>query len=413
MTKNGTPLITPEEATGLILGHAAFLGTESVALFDAPGRVLAEDIVSTVDIPPFDNSAMDGYAVAAAATRGASKDTPAALPVTSETRAGDARGSLAGPGSAMRIMTGAPIPAGCDAVVQVEDTSEENGTVFIRIPARPGDHIRRAGEDIRTGSLVLRRGRRLTPADTGLLSSLNRTEALVGRRPVVGIIPTGDEIVDPGEPIREGQIRNSNAYTLHGEVMKCGGVPRYLGIARDDRDQTRRIFEEAAGCDVIITTGGVPMGKYDFVIEALRDMGISIVFEKVRMKPGKPCVFGTLGARLFFGLPGNPVSTMVSFYQFVRPALLAMMGATLLRKPLVSALLEEPVSKKKGRVHYVRGFFSLKNGAFRVTTTGAQGSGILRSMSDANCLIILPEDGEQFAAGDTVTIQLINHDEVA
>jgi molybdopterin molybdotransferase len=413
MKKNRTPMVTPGDALNLILTHITPLDAEAVPLLGAAGRVLAEKIVSGMNIPPFDNSAMDGYALVAASTRGASKDQPARLFVTGEIKAGDAPCALPASGSAMRIMTGAPVPSGCDAVVPVEDTSEKDGNVLIHIEARPGDHIRRAGEDIPSGSTVLRAGRRITPADAGLMASLDFTLVPVRKQPRVGIISTGNEIVDPGEPLREGQIRNSNASTLHGEILKCGALPHYLGIARDTEDDTRRIIAGAEKCDVIITTGGVSMGLYDFVPGVLRELGIELIFETIRMKPGKPCVFGALGSRLYFGLPGNPVSTMVSFIQFVRPALLALMGAELLAKPLVSAVLDEPIKKKKGRAHYIRGFFTLKKGMFHVTSTGPQGSGMLRSMSDANCLIILPEETEKAAAGDAVTIQLIHHDEVS
>ncbi len=412
MRKNGAPLIMPSEAADLILDRTAPLPSETIALLEAPGRFLAEDIVSATDIPPFDNSAMDGYALQSSLLHGAAPSSPITLPISGEAKAGDGPDGEVPAGTAWRIMTGAPMPRGCDTVVPVEDTMESGGNVSFITEAKPGDHIRRAGEDISRGMTVLRRGDRVTPAVLGLLASLNMTEVRVPRKPVVAVISTGDEIADPGAPARPWQIRNSNAFSLYGEIFRCGAVPRYLGIARDTMEETRRLFAEAIQCDVIITTGGVSMGSYDFVPDVLREMGSSIVFETIRMKPGKPCVFATIGKTLFFGLPGNPVSTMVSFIQFVRPALLSLVGASRLRLPEVKAVLQEPITKKKGRVHYIRGRFTVEEGSFAVSTTGSQGSGILRSMHEANCLIILPVESPGAEAGDIVTIQLFGHEEI-
>jgi len=409
----GKSMISVEEALGVILAEARPLPAEMVPLFDAHGRILARDVIASVDIPSADNSAMDGYALVSSDTRGATRARPARLPVRGEIKAGLTTG-IPGltTGSAIRIMTGAPVPLGADSVVQFEDTAEEGGSVLVLREVQMGENIRRAGEDVSRGAVALARGVRVGPAETGMLASLNHTFVPVSRRPEVAILSTGDEIVDLGAELKSGQVRNSNAYTLHSEVRRYGGNPRYLGIAPDTREGTVSMLRAALEADVVITTGGVSMGRYDFVTEALGELGVEIMVETIRMKPGKPCVFGRRGATLFFGLPGNPVSTMVSFIQFVRPALLRTMGARRIEKPLVRAVLAEDIRKKTGRTHFVRGIFSVLDGNFSVSTTGPQGSGILRSMSDANCLIIIPEETGNLRAGETVLIQLIEHGEI-
>ncbi len=408
-------MISPDEARALVLEQSFLMDTETVPLYEAVHRFLAQDIVSDVDIPPFDNSAMDGYAVVSSAIRNASKEKPISLPVSGESKAGD-EATVVSLQSAVRIMTGAVLPRGADAVVPVEDASESGGMVSFYSPIKPEENIRHAGEDICRGMKVLRKGDRITPAVMGMLASLNFTHVPVYQKAKVAIIATGDELVEPGTTLSHGHIRNSNAYSLFGEVLKYGGKPHYLGIAKDSREDTERLLQEATRCDIIITTGGVSMGEYDFVPEVLRKLGVRIVFETVKMKPGKPCIFGILhtqnAKKLFFGLPGNPVSSLLSFIQFVRPALLSLMGARKIRLPEVHAKLKEKITKKKGRTHFVRGFFSIENGTLFVATTGPQGSGILRSMHEANCLIILPAEREVYEAGDEVTIQLFNHEEV-
>jgi len=413
MKKKEITAISPEMACNIILRDITPLGDETIMISEGYGRILASDIVSDINIPPFDNSAMDGYALKAASTTGASQLTPVTLSVEGEVQAGGAvfNGDLSS-GKAIRIMTGAPVPAQADAVLQVEDTAESDNVVSIFRETRPGDNIRRAGEDIALGQTILRKGDRLNSADIGLLASLNRKSVQVFRAPHVAIISTGDEISDLGEELKPGQIRNSNAYTLQSEIRKYNAVPHFIGIARDTIADTREKFLKAAEFDVIISTGGVSMGKYDYVADVMNDINIEILIHSISMKPGKPCVFGKLGNKLFFGLPGNPVSTMISFIEFVRPALLRLMGASVINKPVVPAVLDEEIRKKPERTHFIRGFFYMKDGAIHVTTTGPQGSGILRSMHEANCLIILPADTSRAAKGSTVSIQLINHDEV-
>ena len=407
------PFPTFDEASSIMRTGITPLDTEEASLFNLRGRVIAEDIVSDSNIPMLDNSAMDGYAVQAADTSGAAPGTPAVLTVTGEIQAGsDPEGYHLGSGEAIRIMTGAPIPAGADTVVEFEKTSEENNRVEVFHSFSPGDNVRRAGEDISTGDMVLETGTMLLPAHVGLLASIGRESALVYRRPRVAIITTGNEIAEPGQPLKRGWVRNSNAYTLHGLVEEYGGIPHYLGIAEDTPEKTREILQKALTYDLVITTGGVSMGRYDFVPDVMKDLGIDVRVEKVLMKPGKPCVFGLRGPVPVFGLPGNPVSTMVSFLQFVRPALLSLMGSRKIDKPVLRAISRKLIKKKPDRTHFIRGYFDIEDGQVYVSTTGPQGSGILRSMGMANCLIIVPMGVSAVEEGAPVDIQLIHHGEV-
>ncbi|TAL36440.1 MAG: molybdopterin molybdenumtransferase MoeA [Spirochaetes bacterium] len=414
MKRDENEILMPvERALALILETIRPLPVEPCGLAALAGRVIAEDIISTMDIPMVDNSAMDGYAVRTGDVAGAGRRDPVGLDVIGELQAGAAMaGLLVEPGRAVRIMTGAPIPPGADAVVRFEDTEERGERVSIFVPVVKGENIRRAGEDLRAGAVVLGKGARILSADIGLLASINVREARVYRRPTVAVISTGDEVVEPGPDLLPGQVRNSNAYTLVSEIARYGCEPRYLGIVRDSLEATRLLLGEAMGCNVIVTTGGVSMGRYDFVKDAIAALGVEILIQNIRMKPGKPCVFGTKGPLLFFGLPGNPVSTMVSFIQFVRPALFKLMGAARLAKPVVHAVARDDIVKKPGRVHFIRGLFTVRDGEFYVSTTGPQGSGILRSMSAANCLIVLPAETERVRAGERVLIQLIQHEEI-
>jgi molybdopterin molybdotransferase len=413
MSHTNQPILSPDEALSIILEHTTILDHESVPLVDASGRRLSADVISDINVPPHDNSAMDGYALVAKSTTGATRTTPARLTVTGEIRAGgDPSPVLADSRSCIRIMTGAPIPGGADAVVQVEDTGESGSTVSVFREVGTGENVRRAGEDIRQGAAVLARGERLGSGEIGLLASLNHVMVPVFRQPRVAIISTGDEIAEVGGALSHGQIRNSNAYSVAAEARKYGALPSYIGIARDTMEDTRQKLSSALGHDIIITSGGISMGKYDYVGASMMELGVEIMIQTIRMKPGKPCVFGVRDSTLFFGLPGNPVSSIVSFIQFVRPAILKMTGASKLSKPVLNAILHEDIQKKAGRVHYLRGRFFIENGVIHVTTTGPQGSGILRSMKDANCLIILPEESSGARRGDIVSVQLIHHEEI-
>lgn len=410
---NNNVTVSVEEAKSIILNSITPLNGESVSIMEAYNRVLYEDVVSDIMIPPLDDSAMDGYAVIAEDTRGASQENPVRLQIIGEVQAGGPLiGKKVAKGTAVRIMTGAPVPEGADAVVQFEDTEEEAGYVRVLRESSVHENIRFAGEGIKRGDKVLCKGDRLNSADVGILASLNHSAVKVYKQPTVSIISTGDELAELGEEIRVGQIRNINAYTLYSEVRKLGILPDYLGIAKDIVKDTKEIFSRALKADVVISTGGVSMGKFDFVKDIYSDLDIQVQFEWVKVKPGRPCTFGRKDNKLIFGLPGNPVSTLTSFIQFVRPALLRLMGARRIQKPVVHAFLEEDIKKKTGRVHLLRGYFTIKNNDFYVSTTGSQGSSILRSMSDANCLIIIPETVTKVKAGEKVAIQLIDHDEI-
>lgn len=405
--------VSIEEAQRIILGSVSPLNCENISLMEAFNRVLYEDIVSDIMVPPTDNSSMDGYAVIANDTHEASRNHPITLKIIGEIQAG---GSIIGQGlskgAAIRIMTGAPIPDGADSIIQFEDTEEEAGYVKIFRETVKCENYRFAGENIAKGDTVLQKGDRLSSADVGILASLNYNIVKVYKQPTVSIISTGDELADIGEDMQIGQMRNSNAYTLYAEIIKYSGLPDYLGITKDTVKDTKEIFLKALKSDVIISTGGVSMGRYDYVKEIYSDLNIDIQFEWVKVKPGRPFTFGKKDNKLFFGLPGNPVSALTSFIQFVRPALLRLMGAKRIAKPVVNAFLEEDINKQSGKVHLLRGYFTIKNNDFYVSTTGNQTSSVLRSMSTANCLIMIPENITKVKTGEKVAIQLLDHDEI-
>ncbi len=405
--------VSVEEAQRIILDSAIPLNGENISILEASNRVLYEDIVSDIMVPPADDSAMDGYAIISEDTCGATKNNPVKLKITGEIKAGglvfDKQVSR---GTAIRIMTGAPIPNGANSVIQFEDTEEVDGYVRIFREISRYENYRFAGESINKGDIVLQKGDRLNSADVGILASLNHKTVNVYQQPTVSIISTGDELAEIGDEIQIGQIRNINAYTLYSEVKRINGLPTYLGIAKDTLKDTKEIFLNALKSDVVISTGGVSMGKFDFVKEVYPELNIETKFAWIKVKPGRPCTFGKKDNKLIFGLPGNPVSTLTSFIQFVRPALLRLMGAKKINKPVISAFLEENISKKSGKVHLLRGYFTVKDNEFYVSTTGNQKSSVLRSMSDANCLILIPENVTEVEAGERVTIQLIYHDEI-
>jgi molybdopterin molybdotransferase len=411
--KNKHFTVSFEEALNIVLSSVSPLGWENISIMEANGRVLYEDIISNIMIPATDDSAMDGYAVIADNTRGASKAEPVKLEIIGERQAGGPiSGKRLSKGTAIKIMTGAPIPAGADSVIPFEDTEEEAGYVKIIREVVKEENVRFAGENIKKGDIVLEKGERLKSANIGILASLNLKFIQVYRQPAVSIISTGNELAEIGDNIKPGQIINSSAYALYSEIQKYSAIPRNIGIAKDTIEDTRQKFEEALKSDVIISTGGVSMGNYDFVKDIYSDLGIEILFGRINVKPGRPTTFGKKENKMFFGLPGNPVATLSSFIQFVRPALLKLMGAKKINKPVVSAIIKEDISKQSGKVNLMRGIFTINDNQFFVSTTGNQNSSILRSMSDANCLIVLPENIENIKEGEKVLIQLIEHDEI-
>lgn len=405
-------MIKVSEARKIILENVGLLGTEVAGLDECLYRVLAEPVIARRDVPPTDNSAMDGFALTAAATEGASDGTPVSLPIVRTIRAGD----LAGPPileyEAVRIMTGAPIPDGVDAVVPVEETYVEAENLFLIKPVRKDANIRFAGEDIRSTEEVLPTGRPLRPADLGLVASQGIAHLKVYRQPEVAILATGDEVVSLGEVPHEAQIYSSNSHALSALVRECGAVPRQLGIARDDPDHLAIMIEEGLQSDVLVTTGGISMGDYDHLKDVFGKIGVEVLFWKVAQKPGKPMTFGVRRGKPVFALPGNPVSATLSFELYVRPALRKMMGYARLYRPTVRAYLEEDIQKKPGRRNFIRGIVERKeDGVLYARTTGEQGSGILRSMSAANGIIVLPEDAEGAKAGEKVEVYLIDSEE--
>lgn len=408
-------MISVEEARERILGVIERLQAEDKSLVAALGQVLARDIVSAVTIPPLDNTSMDGYAVRAADTDGASTANPVSLHVIGEVAAGYIFAGEVTAGTAVRIMTGAPIPRGADAVVPFEETDEAPGRVFgsfakgrldvgVFKPAVPGANLRRAGEDVRSGSLVLTAGTQLTPAHLGVIASLGINRVSVFRRPVVAVISTGDELLAPGETLAPGQIYDSNGASVAAMVEEAGGIPLRLGIARDTvADLTRKLQAAARDADLIVTSAGVSRGDYDVVKDVLEREG-EIGFWTVRMRPGKPLAFGLIKVHdksvPHIGLPGNPVSSMVTFELFGRPAVFKMMGKTGWQRPQVRATLGERLVNPDPRRFYARAIVSHQdNGGFVARLTGPQGSGILTSMALANALVICPEDVAVIEAG--------------
>lgn len=408
------PMLSVEEALDKVLGMFRALEAETVPLLDAPGRTLAEDVYSDIDIPPHDNSAMDGYAVIAADTVDARSDTPVRLRVIENLAAGYVAAQRVTPGTAIRIMTGAPVPAGADAVIQFEDTQQEGAWVALFKPVTVGRDIRLAGEDVRRGELILAKGTPVRPQEVGMLASLGRATIRVTRRPRVAILATGDELVDIDEPLGPGKIRNSNGYSNAAQVLKCGGVPVMLGIARDTEDDLVAKIRQGLdqGVDLFLTSGGVSVGDFDVVKTVLAAEG-EMGFWRVRMKPGKPLAFGTLKTAEgrvvpMLGMPGNPVSVMVSFEIFARPAILKMLGRTDLAKPTVEATLMDGIKSKDDRRHYLRVRVQWQDGAYCARLTGEQGSGILNSMVQANGLAIIPEDWTSAPAGVHVQVLMLD-----
>jgi len=410
-------MISVEEALARVLSYVSVLEPETKPILDSLGQVLAEDVYAQFSIPPLDNSAMDGYAVNAEDTKGASDSTPIRLRVIDEVAAGYMSKKSVTPGTAIRIMTGAPIPAGADAVVQFEHTSEASrmgygqkarlSEVEVYRPVTPGQNIRQAGEDVRQGEMILKKGSTIRPAEIGVLASLGHSVVRVIRRPKVAILATGDELVQVGEHLPIGKIYNSNTYSVASQVLRYGAIPVILGIARDREEDLISKIRQALECDMLITTAGVSVGDYDLTKKVLATEG-EINFWQVRMKPGKPLAFGRIGKLPHLGLPGNPVSSMVSFEQFGRPAILKMMGKTEFRKPEVTAVLHGGADNRDGRRCYYRAVVRKINGTWHADLTGPQGSGILTSMALANGLVIVPEDVAELKDGETVRVQMLD-----
>jgi len=416
-------MISVEEAFEKILSHVEVLEPERKPILNCLGQVLAEDVYSTIDIPPLDNSAMDGYALRSEDTRGAGETSPRYLAVVGEVAAGSMPTKEVRPGTAIRIMTGAPLPEGADAVVRFEDTDEVNrksargdlSQIGILCQAKKGLNVRGRGEDIAKGNLILKKGKVLRPQEIGVLASLGRSTALVIRRPIVAILATGDELVGVDQPLAPSKIHDSNNYTIAAEVSRYGGIPKILGIGHDSVQSLTEKIDEGLDADMLITSGGVSKGDYDIVKDVLAEHG-EVGFWTVCMKPGKPLAFGVMkkveggrkGKVPHLGLPGNPVSSMITFEQFARPAILKMLGKKILAKPAIRAIIEDDVVDTDGRRLFARVNVTKRGGQYYASVTGPQGSGILTSMARANGLAVIPESSKGVKAGDMVEVQMLD-----
>ncbi len=413
-------MLSVEDALERILDHFHVLETEEAPLLEALGQVLAEDATSLHDIPPLDNSAMDGYALQASSVQNASEDSPVTLRVIGSVAAGELPDTAVKPGTAVRIMTGAPVPPGADSVVPFEETDEierrnsglDMSEIGIKVAALKGSDIRPAGQDVRKNTLVLAASTVLRPSEIGVLASLGFGSVKVIRRPVVAILSTGDELLNAGDPYSEGKIYDSNSYSVAASVQRYGGVPKLLGIARDNLDSMNEKLREAMEADMLITSAGVSKGDYDMVKDVLAEHG-RIAFWSVRMRPAKPLAFGVLDAGdgrkvPHLGLPGNPVSAMVAFEQFGRAAIHKMMGKSGFLKPRIQAVLDEPIYNTDGRRVYARAVITKQNGDYHARLTGNQSSNLLTSMAGANGLAVCPEDTPVKETGEVVEVQMLD-----
>ena len=415
-------MLSVEDALSRILSFFHVLEPEEKPILDALGQHLAEDTVSRFDIPPLDNSAMDGYAVTARSVKGASEDSPVVLRVIGMVAAGDTPTptNKVSPGTAVRIMTGAPVPEGADAIVPFEDTDEvarragggDMSEIGINVEVDGGAYVRPAGQDVAKGQTVLTKGVALRPAEIGVLASLGHTKVSVIRRPVVAVLATGDELLGPGEGHRPGMLYDSNSYGVAAGVLRYGGIPKVLGIARDNLDSMNAKLREGLDSDMLITSAGVSKGDFDMVKDVLAQHG-KIDFWSVRMRPAKPLAFGMLDAPdgrqvPHLGLPGNPVSALVAFEQFGRAAIYKMLGTTGYQKPVIEAVLDEPIYNTDGRRVYARAVVTKRNGTYHARLTGNQSSNLLTSMAGANGLAICPEDTPKKEAGEIVSVQMLD-----
>ncbi len=414
-------MLTVEDALERILSFFEPLEPVRVPITEAGGMVITEDVVSHLDVPPMDNSAMDGYAVESQSVYGAAPHAPVTLRVVDKLAAGDLPATRVGPGTAIRIMTGAPVPPGADAVVPFEETDEVErrhkarplNEISVRHPAGPGANVRQAGRDLSRGQTVLTAGSVIGPSQVGLLASLGHAAVSVHRRPVVAVLSTGDELVEPGLPLPQGRIYDSNSAGVAAAVTEAGGIPRQIGTARDDLESVNAKIDEGIDSDMLITSAGVSKGDFDMVKDVLTKRG-SMQFWSVRMRPAKPLAFGLLGARdgsgrtvPHLGLPGNPVSALVAFEQFGRMAIAKMLGRQPATRPTVRAVLTDPIHNTDGRRVYARAVVTKRDGRYYASLTGDQSSNLLTSMAAANGLAICPEDIALKQAGDEVDVLML------
>ena len=400
-------VISVNEAVRTILEQISPLPGEEVPILQAGGRVLCEDVRARRSVPPFANSAMDGFAVRWQDVAHAAEFPPVTLKLVEAVAAGYVAKRRVSEGVAIKVMTGTPIPVGADTVMRVEHTESHGEHVLIKAVDGPGSHVRQAGEDIQKGELALEKGKLLAPADIGLLASIGKSRVRIFRRPRVAVISTGDELLDVRDSPRPGKIVNSNGYTLAAAIQEIGAAPVSFGIVRDKRKSLVAALKRAARCDAVMTSGGISVGDYDLVKEALGEAGARIEFWKVAQKPGHPLAFGRLRNKPVFGLPGNPVSSAVSFLLYVRPALLKMMGHRNLFLPVIQATLEHEIKKSRGVKEFIRCRIRTDNGRSFVSSTGAQGAGVLRSLAMAQGLIVASEEQTQLEKGSEVPVILL------
>lgn len=405
-------LIELDRARGLVIELATVLPAEDVALEDALGRTLAKDVTSVESVPGFDNSAMDGFAVRASDTAGASASAPALMRTVDESSAGHPARHGMNAGEAIAISTGAMLPEGADAVVRIEDVRRRDAEIEVSTQVKPGAEVRRAGEDIRAGEVALRAGTQIGPFELGVLASIGCARVHCFRRPSLRVLTTGDELLDPSEPLRTAGVRNTNAYTVPALARLAGAEVVGVQAVGDEQAATRVAVAEALQCDIAVICGGVSVGAHDHVRPALRGAGAREVFWGVALRPGKPTWFGTCDSRagerrtLVFGLPGNPVSAIVTFLLFVRPAVRRLCGADPFGERL-TATLDEDYRKPPGRAHAIRCRLRLCDDGWHARPTGPQGSHVLRSMLGAEALAIVPAASDGLPAGERIEVELL------
>lgn len=392
-----------EDARNMILSSITPLESEQVRLLNSLGRVTAEDIIAPLNLPSFDNTAMDGYAVRAADCSGS-----ALLQITGYIPAGGEATSEVAPGKAIKIMTGAPIPNGCDAIVPLEDAEEANQQVRVKAAVLAGQHIRRAGEDVKRDETVFPAGTLIRVPEISMLASFGRKFVQVYRKPLVAILATGDELVEPGQPLFGSKVFNSSSVTVAAAVQEVGATPLILGIATDNRASLLQKIREGLRADALITAAGVSVGDRDFVRGVLSELGVKEMFWKVNVKPGKSEAFGIYNGKPVFSLPGNPVSTMITFEEFVRPAILKMMGHRQVIQPLVAATLQEDMHKKPGRIFFARVRLKIAEGQYLAWSAGNQETGFLQTMRMADGIATLPAERSVFHAGEEIKVHLLS-----
>ena len=402
-------MLSVKEAQEKVLNLALNINIKKVPVSDSLGLILAEDIISEDNIPAYDNSAVDGYAVKAQDTSGANKDHPVELNLSEEElSAGKVPIENLKPGFAMPIMTGAPLPQGCNCVVMKENTQKEGRKILIFKECAIGENIRYKGEDIKKGVKVLKKNRLIYPGDIGVMASIGKSKVLVFYPPLIGIITTGNELLEINRKLSQGKVRDSNSYSLAAQIKEVGAFYRRYGIVKDDREiLKKKIIQALDECDILLLTGGVSVGEYDFVKEVLGSIGAQFIFWGVNQKPGKPLAFLTYKDKFIFGLPGNPVSVMVCFEMYVRPLIRKMMGQNMLFRKSIYAKASHNFEHKEGRTDFTRAVIEKKNGGYFFKSTGMQGSGILTSMSEADGIAVFPEDKADIKKGDKLQIYLL------